>query len=230
MTALVTTIKVLDHGLVELIDSMGDDLAIVNAAQASFDRESEEYTNRESMILRFLMKEEHGVPFEHVVLKFRLRMPIFVARQYVKHRVASWSEHSARYSPMEPLFYVPDAEHVRSQVGKPGSYTFQPLDPKVADLFRKSVQSANYLSWNAYDAAIQMGVAKEVARMVLPVNLYTTVVWTLNARSLFNVLRLRADSHAQYEARVYAEAVETFARTVIPDTIDAFVAAGRPKP
>src|SRR4051794_17343582 len=98
---------------------MGSDLRIVNAAQASFDRESTEYGQRESRILNSLIREEHGVPFEHIVFTFKLRLPIFLARQYVKHRHGSWSEHSGRYSELYPLFYVPDAENVRVQIGKP---------------------------------------------------------------------------------------------------------------
>lgn len=222
--------EVLDHGRVSLIDWMGDDLAIVQAAQASFDNASETYSPREAGILRFLMREEHGVPFEHVVFKFKIRMPLFLARQYVKHRTSSWSEQSGRYDELEPLFYVPAAEDVRSQVGKPGAYSFEPVSAKVADDFRKSLQSANYFSWQAYDLALKMGVAKEIARLSLPVNIYTNVVWTINARSLFNVIRLRVDSHAQREAQAYAQALLDLARLVIPDTIVAFEAAEMPKP
>lgn len=226
----MTSLSVLDHGLVRLVDSMGDDLAIVNAAQASFDTESTSYGDTERGILRFLMREEHGVPFEHAVLKFKLRMPIFLARQYVKHRVASWSEQSGRYDVLEPLFYVPAAEDVRTQVGKPGRYTYEPVTADVADNYRKSLQAANYMAWASYDLALKMGVAKELARLSLPLNLYTTVVWTLNARSLFNVIRLRVDAHAQREANAYAVALESLARQVIPDTIDFYVQSGRPKP
>lgn len=223
-------IEVLDHGLVELIDWMGDDLAIVEAAQASFDKVPDEYTDKEAGILRFLMREEHGVPFEHVVLKFRLRMPIFLARQYVKHRTSSWSEHSGRYSALEPLFYIPAPEDVRSQVGKPGSYTFEPVDLDTATRYRADLTETNQCAWHTYQSAIRAGVAKEIARLALPVNLYTTVVWTINARSLFNVIRLRVDSHAQREAQVYAQALEALAGHVIPDTIAAFIENGRPKP
>ena len=223
-------LQVLDHGLVQLIDSMGDDLAIVNAAKASFDTESTEYGRAEAAILRFLMREEHGSPFEAVVMKFKLRMPIFLARQYVKHRIASWSEQSGRYDELQPLFYVPEVEDVRSQVGKPGAYTFEPVSQNVADEFRCQLLAANAQAWEAYRCALDAGVAKELARLSLPVNLYTNVVWTINARSLFNVLRLRVDAHAQREAQFYAQAMEALAREVIPDAVAAFVAAERPKP
>lgn len=223
-------IEVLDHGLVDLIDYMGTDLAIVEAAQASFDRIPNGYGESEAGILRFLMREEHGVPFEHVVLKFRIRMPLFLARQYVKHRTSSWSEHSGRYSALEPLFYVPADHDVRTQVGKPGRYTFEPVTGPVSFAFRENLIYANQVAWETYQAAIANGVAKEIARLSLPQNIYTTVVWTINARSLFNVIRLRVDSHAQREAQAYAQALEDLAALVIPDTIAAFIENGRPKP
>lgn len=221
-------INVLDHGIVELLDHMGSDLTIVQAAQASFNNSSQEYGTREQGILRFLMREEHGVPFEHAVLSFRLRMPVFLARQFVKHRTSSWSEHSGRYSELENLFYVP--REVRTQTGKPGSYTFEPLHPFRAAEFQKRLSDQCESAWSLYQSSLTAGVAKEQARLCLPVNIYTNVVWTINARSLFNVIRLRVDSHAQAEAQVYGKAMEDLARLVIPDTIDAFVASGRPKP
>lgn len=223
-------IPVLDHGLVELVDSMGDDLAIVNAAQASFDTESTEYGPKEAGILRFLMREEHGVPFESAVFKFKIRMPIFLARQYVKHRVASWSEQSGRYDELQPMFYVPQWDQVRSQVGKPGAYTFEPVDDSTASRYVTGLKYSNRIAWDAYQAALKDGVAKEIARLSLPVNLYTSLVWTLNARSLFNVIRLRADAHAQREAQAYAQVFEDLASLVIPDAMHAFIAQSRPKP
>jgi thymidylate synthase (FAD) len=222
---------VLDHGLVRLVDWLGDDLRIVNAAQASLDNESTYYTDREQGILRFLMREEHGVPFEHVVLTFKLRMPLFLCAQFKKHRHASWSEQSGRYDEFEdPQFYVPLPEHVRTQVGKPGNYTFKLVDPMTAQLFAHELHQHDLASVRHYQWALERGIAKEQARLFLPPGLYTNVVWTLNVRSLFNVIRLRADTHAQWEAQQYGAAFEDLARLVIPDTIDAFVAAGRPKP
>ena len=224
------TASVLDHGIVSMDDFMGDDLTIVNAAQASLDRYSKDYGAREQAILRTLMREEHGVPFEHVIMRFKLRLPIFLARQFVKHRMGSWSEHSARYSAMEPLFYVPALGDVRQQVGTAMSYTYKPMDTcDDAQRFRLLMQQVNVDAYAAYEYAIRIGVSKEQARMVLPVNTYTTVVWTLNARSLFNFLRLRADPHAQHEAQVYARQMERLAAMVIPDTMEAFIAAGRLK-
>ena len=176
------------------------------------------------------MREEHGVPFEHVLLTFKFRMPLFLCAQFKKHRHGSWSEQSGRYDEMERRFYVPEREHVRTQDGKPGAYTFKLVDQAQAALFCAALVEHQDIAWRLYQTALEAGVAKEQARFFLPPTLYTTVVWTLNVRSLFNVIRLRADSHAQWEAQQYGAVFEDLARLVIPDTIDAFVAAGRPKP
>lgn len=222
------TVKVLDHGIVSLIDTMGTDLSIVNAAKASLDRVSHTYGSAEAAILRKLLKEEHGVPVEHTALTFKLRLPIFVARQFVKHRMSSWSEHSARYSEMDMLFYTPTTP--RKQVGKAMSYTYEDLDEGSADKFVEALAVANNHAFNAYRRALSLDVAKEHARLVLPMNLYTTVVWTMNLRGLFNFLHLRNDPHAQSEAQVYAWAMETLAATTFPDAIRAFIENGRKAP
>lgn len=222
------TIPVLDHGFVTLLDSMGDDLAVVQAAQASFAKGSTEYTSREAGILAFLMREEHGVPFEHVVLKFRLRLPLKVAAQLKKHRMSSWSERSSRYDEMDQLVYLP--WRFRRQVGKIGSYTFEDLPYRDNLWARYHVKRSYTSALRTYKRLLKGGVAKEHASLVLPMGLYTEVVWTINVRSLFNVLHLRADSHAQWEVQQYALAMEELAKAVIPDTIRMFIEAGRPKP
>lgn len=226
----MSRLHVLDHGYVELIDSMGDDLRVVNAAQASFDKRSAGFGERERAILRFLMREEHGVPFEHVVFTFGLRLPIFLARQFVKHRMSSWSEQSGRYDEFEsPQFYVPKNYEVRTQVGKPGAYTYEPVAGQVAESYVHFLNRSNETALHAYRYALSTGVAKEQARLVLPVNLYTNVVWTMNFRSLSNFLHLRNDSHAQAEAQVYAKAMEMLAEQIVPATVEAFIENGRPK-
>jgi thymidylate synthase (FAD) len=219
---------VLDRGKVELINWMGDDLFIVQAAQSSFGKLSSSYGERERKILRSLIREEHGVPFEHTVLSYRIKMPIFVARQLVKHRISSWSEHSGRYSAMEPEFYVPST--IRTQVGKPMEYQYQDADENLANYARDRVSRSNHAAWDEYLDLMAVGVAKEQARLVLPTTLYTTITWTLNVRSLLNVLHLRNDPHAQAETREYAQAMELLAENVIPDTLVAFNQNGRKAP
>lgn len=222
--------SVLDHGKVSLIDWMGGDLDIVRAAQASFDNEAQFFGAPEKGILNFLMREEHGVPFEHVVLKFKMRMPLFLAAQFKKHRMSSWSEQSGRYDELERTYYVPALEDWRTQVGKPGAYTFETMDPVDARYQQIKLRSRSEEAFDDYEKALDDGVAKELARLYLLPNTYTNIVWTLNVRSLFNVIRLRADVHAQREAQRYGQAFEDLARIVIPETVGLFVASGRPKP
>lgn len=222
-------VKCLDHGYVELIDSMGSDLRIVNAAQASFDKTSQEFGKRERAILRTLMREEHGVPFEHVVFTFRLKLPIFLARQFVKHRVASWSEQSGRYDQLSSDFYVPREEDVRTQVGKPMEYTFARAAELVAEEYVSRLSTVSEAAYGEYQQWLNAGVAKEQARLFLPVNFYTNVVWTVNLRSLTNFLHLRVDSHAQQEAQTYALAVRDLMDDTVPEFMSAFDELGRPK-
>lgn len=227
----MNTIKVLDHGKVELVHWMGGDLFIVQKAQSSFGKISTEYGEREKGILRSLMREEHGVPFEHTVLSYMLKMPIFVARQLVKHRVSSWSEHSARYSLAETEFYVPHVDGgIRTQTGKPMEYRYDRAETTVSEATRGLIMAETSRALKSYHDMIEWGVAREQARMVLPTNIYTTVSWTLNVRSLLNVLHLRNDEHAQAETREYAIAMEKLAWKVIPDTLEAFTEFGRKVP
>lgn len=221
------TIDCLNYGEVELISSMGEDLSIVQAAQSSFSNFSTEYNEREQKILRSLMREKHGVPFEHVSLTYRLKMPIFVARQLVKHRMSSWSEHSARYSLFDIEYYLPEIGEVRTQSGKPMEYRFETAEPSVAEEFIQKLDAWSAQGTALYQWAIDNGIAREQARMFIPINAYTTITWTLNVRSLLNVLALRNDSHAQGETREYASAMEKLAWSVIPDTLAAFHEFGR---
>lgn len=219
--ALPHPINVLNHGCVELVHVMGSDLSIVQAAQSSFARFSTSFGDRERGILRSLMREEHGVPFEHALVTFRLNMPIFVARQFVKHRMSSWSEKSARYSTMEIDFYTPEISDVRNNKGKPMLYTFTPADTQHAVEFLERLSLMHEMAEANYRWA-QGHISREQARFFLPVTLYTTVTWTINMRGLLNVLHLRNDEHAQEETRVYARAMESMATTLFPETIWAF--------
>lgn len=223
-------IKVLDHGCVELVDRMGSDLAIVQAAQSSFNNPSLFFGDREKKILASLMRERHGVPFEHVSLKFKVKMPIDVARQLVKHRISSWSEKSARYSVMDMEFHVPELADVRSNVGKPMLYKFDKADTEAAAEFIDRLVAFHDLAKNSYEWALEHGIAREQARYFLPITTFTTVTWTMNGRGLLNMLSLRNDVHAQAETREYAKAIEDLAETVIPETIRLFNQYGRKVP
>ena len=223
-------IAVLDHGFVRLDDAMASDLSVVNAARVSFARRKEEMDDSDAALVRFLMRDRHGTPFEHNAFRFHVRCPIFVAREWMRHRVGSFNEFSMRYARATDDFYVPAAEDVRTQVGKPGAYSFEPVDAELAERTREELQAVYETAYAAYGRLVEQGVARELARAVLPVGAYTEFYWTVNARSLMNFLSLRAAESAQREIRRYAEACERFLADLMPVTYDAFVAAGRTAP
>jgi thymidylate synthase (FAD) len=159
-----------------------------------------------------------------------VRCPIFVAREWFRHRVGSFNEFSMRYARATDEFYVPAAEDVRTQVGKPGAYTFEPVSDEIAEATRQKMQAVYETAYLAYEQLVELGVAREVARAVLPVGGYTEFYWTVNARSLMNFVSLRNSETAQREIRRYAEACELFLEQLMPVTYAAFVANDRTAP
>jgi thymidylate synthase (FAD) len=224
------TIPVLDHGFVRLDDAMADDLSVVNGARVSFARRKEELDDSDEGLIRFLMRERHGTPFEHNAFRFHVRCPIFVAREWFRHRVGSFNEFSMRYARATDDFYVPAPEDVRTQVGKPGSYTFEPVGDELAETTRERLQEVYTAAYRAYEELVEAGVAREVARAALPVGAYTEFYWTVNARSLMNFVSLRNSENAQREIRRYAEACERFLEQKMPVTFAAFLANDRTAP
>ncbi len=225
-----SSIPVLDHGFVRLDDAMADDLSVVNAARVSFARRREEVDDADAGLIRFLMRDRHGTPFEHNSFRFHIRCPIFVAREWFRHRIGSFNEFSMSYAKATDDFYVPAAEDVRSQVGKPGAYSFEPVDPELAERTREELQAVYDTAYATYTRLVEDGVARELARSVLPVGAYTEFYWTVNARALMNFVSLRAADTAQREIRLYAEACERFLAERMPITYDAFVANDRTAP
>jgi thymidylate synthase (FAD) len=224
------SIPLLDHGFVRLDAAMADDLSVVNAARVSFARRREEVDDADAGLIRFLMRDRHGTPFEHNAFRFHIRCPIFVAREWFRHRIGSFNEFSMRYAKATDDFYVPDAEDVRSQVGKPGAYSFEPVDPELAERAREELQRVYDVAYTTYTRLVEEGVARELARSVLPVGAYTEFYWTVNARALMNFVSLRAADTAQREIRLYAEAVERFLAEKMPITYEAFAANDRTAP
>jgi thymidylate synthase (FAD) len=223
-------IPVLDHGFVRLDDAMADDLSVANSARVSFGRRKEELDDADRGLIKFLMRDRHGTPFEHNSFRFHIRCPIFVAREWFRHRIGSFNEFSMRYAKATDDFYVPEAEDVRSQVGKPGAYSFEPVDAQLAEETREQLREVYDVAYAAYTELVEKGVARELARSVLPVGAYTEFYWTVNARALMNFISLRADETAQREIRRYAEAVERFLAERMPVTYEAFVANDRTAP
>jgi thymidylate synthase (FAD) len=224
------TVRVLDHGFVRLDDAMADDLSVVNGARVSFARRVDEMDEADEGLIRFLMRERHGTPFEHNAFRFHVRAPIFVAREWFRHRIGSFNEFSMRYARATDEFYVPTAEDVRTQVGKPGSYSFEPVDPELAETTRERLKEVYEAAYRAYEELVEQGVARELARAVLPVGAYTEFYWTVNARALMNFVSLRNSETAQREIRRYAEACELFLEQHMPVTYAAFVANDRTAP
>ena len=225
-----TGIPVLDHGFVRLDGALADDLSVVNGARVSFARRKEEMDESDEGLIRFLMRERHGTPFEHNAFRFHVRCPIFVAREWFRHRVGSFNEFSMRYARASDEFYVPDAEDVRTQVGKPGAYSFEPVSDELAEQTREKLQEVYDAAYQTYEELVEAGVAREVARAALPVGAYTEFYWTVNARSLMNFISLRNSETAQREIRRYAEACERFLEEQMPVTYAAFVANDRTGP
>jgi thymidylate synthase (FAD) len=223
-------IRVLDHGFVRLDDSMADDLSVVNGARVSFAKRKEEVDDSDAGLIRFLMRDRHGTPFEHNSFRFHIRTPIFVAREWFRHRIGSFNEFSMRYAKATDEFYVPAPEDVRSQVGKPGAYSFEPVSPELAEQTREELQAVYETAYDTYQRLVELGVARELARCVLPVGAYTEFYWTVNARALMNFISLRAAETAQREIRRYAEACEIFLAEKMPITHAAFVANDRTAP
>lgn len=224
------TIEVLDHGFVRLDEAMASDLSVVNAARVSFARRKDEMDDADCGLIRFLLRERHGTPFEHNAFRFHVRAPLFVAREWFRHRVGSFNEFSMRYARATDEFYVPAPEDVRSQVGKPGAYSFEPVDAELAATAREELRAVYEAAYAAYERLVEQGVARELARAVMPVGAYTEFFWTVNARSLMNFVSLRASETAQREIRRYAEACERFLAEEMPVTYGAFVDAGRVAP
>ncbi len=224
------SIEILDHGFVRLDEAMADDLSVVNGARVSFARRQTEMDESDEALIRFLMRDRHGSPFEHNAFRFHIRCPIFVAREWFRHRIGSFNEFSLRYAKATDDFYVPEPEDVRTQVGKPGAYTFEPVDASLAEHTRGQLRAVYDLAYATYEALVEAGVARELARSVLPVGAYTQFYWTVNARALMNFVSLRNSEFAQLEIRRYAEAVESFFAVQMPVTHAAFVANGRTAP
>jgi thymidylate synthase (FAD) len=222
--------RVLDLGFVRLDGLMASDLSVANSARVSFGRRTDSMTDADRGLVRFLMRHRHGTPFEHNAFRFHIRTPIFVAREWFRHRIGSFNEFSMRYAEATDDFYVPAPEAVRTQVGKPGAYSFETVSPELAEATREALASAYASAYSTYRELLDRGVAREVARVVLPVGAYTEFYWTVNARALMNFLSLRSHETAQFEIRTYAETIEQMFAQHMPVTHEAWVENDRIAP
>ena len=231
---LYQPIKLLDHGFVRVIDYMGDDHAIVQAARVSYGRGTKK-VSEDTGLIRYLMRHRHTTPFEMCDIKFHVKLPIFVARQWIRHRMASVNEYSARYSLMDREFYIPEpaqlaAQSTLNRQGRDAILEGEEAARVLALLRSDAEQTYDHYEWMLNEGSAdkpsdpnRLGLARELARMNLTLNTYTQWYWKTNLHNLFHFLSLRADSHAQYEIRVYAEAMLDIVAAWVPVAHQAFL-------
>ncbi|HOP08319.1 MAG TPA: FAD-dependent thymidylate synthase [candidate division Zixibacteria bacterium] len=214
--------NVLDHGFVRLIDYMGSDAAIVQAARVSYGAGTKKVSQDRGLI-RYLMRNRHTSPFEMVEFKFHVKLPIFVARQWIRHRTANVNELSGRYSVMKEEFYIPNEAHIGSQAkdNKQGR-TFDEVPAGLKARFVDWLNQTQGSNYARYHELVEDGLARELARINLPLSLYTEWYWKIDLHNLFHFLRLRLDKHAQLEIRLYAEVMTKMVKAVCPLAYEAF--------
>ena len=231
---LYKAIPILDHGFIRVVDYMGDDTSIVQAARVSYGKGTKKVST-DSGLIKYLMRHWHSTPFEMCEIKYHVKLPIFIARQWIRHRTANVNEYSARYSILDKEFYLPASEHLaaQSQNNRQGRGDVLERDQskKVLDLLKGDAEQTynNYETMlnERYDGTVveenQVGLARELARMNLTLNTYTQWYWKTDLLNLMNFLRLRADHHAQYEIRAYADAMLDTVKKWVPITYEAFM-------
>lgn len=222
---MTEVINVLDHGFVRLIDSMGSDLSISRAARISYNAEwrAGEDEGSDHRLINYLMKNKHTTPFESVVFQFEVKAPIFVFRQWHRHRVWSFNELSARYRELPEEFYIPEPEHVGVQSkNNKQARDLSSGDLILANLIRESIRISCKSSFDDYRALLEAGTPRELARSVLPFSTYSHMFAKVDLHNLFHFLDLRTHSHAQYEIRVYAEAMLKLIEPVVPVAVKAW--------
>lgn len=219
----VEKIDLLDHGFVRLVDSMGSDLSVVRAARVSYDAawRAGENTEGDRKLLRYLWKNAHSTPFEAVTMTFEVKAPIFVFRQWHRHRTFSYNELSARYKELPEEYYVPEPKNIGmpSKDNKQGRTISELVEDNKGEIAADLIDISCKASFATYRALLADGVPREIARSVLPTATYSHMFATVNLLNLLKFLTLRSHSHAQYEIRVYADALKTLARTVVPESI-----------
>lgn len=214
--------KLLDKGFVRLVDVMGSDEAIVQAARVSYGKGTKNVSEDRGLI-RYLMRYRHTSPFEMVEFKFHVKLPIFVARQWIRHRTANVNEYSGRYSEMRNEFYLPETEQVRKQSlqNKQGR-SDDVLDEALSEEILNKMSEIQSILFKEYEALLDQDLAREIARINLPLSTYTEWYWKIDLHNLFHFLKLRLDEHAQYEIRVYAKQMAEIIKYIVPLAYEAF--------
>jgi len=214
--------KIHEHGEVELVDYLGDDRAVARAARTSYQRSEGKDEQADLRLIKRLWRDRHTSPFEMVALTFRIRMPIFVMRQHVRHRTASLNEWSFRYTECPDMFYTPSIDDVRGQHTTNKQMSGSTLPEDVSSQAREIIDNANSAAYETYKKLIELGVAREQARVVLPVSAYTQIVWSIDMRNLLHYFSLRLAPDAQKEIREYAEVMAAIVRKGWPMIWEAY--------
>ncbi|NEV48996.1 FAD-dependent thymidylate synthase [Wolbachia pipientis] len=214
--------KVLDYGFIRVVDYMGSDSAIVQAARVSYGKGTKQISQDEALI-KYLMRHHHTTPFEMCEIKFHVKLPIFVARQWIRHRTANVNEYSARYSILDNEFYIPKPEHIAKQSDNNKQGSGEAFDPDTSKKIIDSLTNDSNLVYSHYEKFIEQGLAREIARTNLTLNYYTQFYWKIDLHNLLHFLKLRADKHAQYEIRVYAEVMLDIIKKWVPLAYNAFI-------
>ena len=213
---------VLDHGFVRVVDYMGNDSAIVQAARVSYG-EGTKHVSDDEKLIRYLMRHRHSTPFEMCEIKLHVKLPVFVARQWIRHRTANVNEYSARYSILDREFHIPEPSALASQSAVNAQGRGDPLEASEAARALEILKDEAARCYGSYEELLSRhGLARELARMILPMNVYTQWYWKVDLHNLFHFLQLRADSHAQHEIRVYAEKIATIVADWVPFSWSAF--------
>lgn len=219
------------HSFIELVDKMGGDLAVVNSARVSFGKSSNELNDRDKALINRLLRDKHGTPFEQATMTWYVRCPIFVAREWMRHRMGSFNEISGRYRELPTDFYTPKKFRMPSpDDNKVMNYKYIAAPDEIDDEARKLVNELYDDAALTYRRLLELGIANEHARIVLPVGIYTEFRWTVNARALMNFLALRTHASAMGEIRVYAKSIEHIWGQVMPVMYEAFINNGRIAP
>lgn len=215
ITAQITELKTLDKGFVRLVDSMGNDSSIVQAARVSYATGTKSLREDEKLI-EYLIKNDHLTPLEMVEFKFHIKCPIFIARQMFRHRTASINEVSARYSIINEEFYIPELSRMQKQSTKNKQGSEGLLAEKAQLECLSIIEVASHNAYCHYEQLIAAGLSRELARMVLPVNIYTEFYWKIDLRNLLNFIKLRSDNHAQQEIREYSNNILMIIESIVP--------------
>lgn len=215
--------QVLDKGFAELVDSMGSDKTVVDAARVSVSGPGVSLVRKDEKLIKYLASNKHYSPFEHVAFTFRVKAPIFVIRQWFRHRTWAYNEQSARYGEMEDEFYYPEIARYQAQSKDNKQASGEGLDYTTQVLLASRLESVTRVAYDTYDWAINSGLARETARLMLPVNMYSTFYGTVNLRNLAAFIQLRDHEHAQWEIREYAKVLSVLAKDVAPVSVTALL-------